>query len=167
MTTIPSKPEIRVAMVPLIEREAQRGVIAAAQLEVQDNAAGLQARNRIALESDVWHSLREPSDPTAKVFESVDQMIDELDATDIDFLSDELSALMDYASPAIDGISEEQLNSLKKAFGETDWSALTGWQWAALKLACQALFPNLLRVKSLGSTSTESSMERSASGEST
>ena len=166
-TTIPSKPEIRCSMVPLLEREAQRGVIRAAQLDVQDNAAGLQARNRAALESDVWHSLREPSDPATKVFETVEQMVDELDATDIDFLSDELSALMDYASPAIDGFSQEQLDDLKKAFGETDWSALTGWQWAALKLACQALFPNLLRARSLTSTSTESATTRNANDEST
>lgn len=164
---IPSMQGIRVCQVPLLEKEAQAGVIRAASLDVIDNAAGMQARNRAAIESDVWHSLREPGDPETKVFATVDEMVEQLQTTDIDYLADNLATLMDYASPSIDGLSDKDLNDLKKAFGETDWSALTGRQWAAVKLCCQALFPNLLRAKSLGSISTESSTEMNESGAST
>jgi hypothetical protein len=165
--TIPSMPEIRCVMIPLLEKESQAGIVRAAALEVIDNAAGIQARDRVCIESDIWHALREPDDHDKRVFESIDDMLEALDATDISVLADELAALMDYASPAIDGMTDEQLDELKKAFGETDWSALTGRRWALVKMACQALFPDLLRVKSLGSTSTDSSTERSESGAST
>lgn len=164
---IPSKPGVRAWMVPLTEAESQIGVIRAAGLDVLDNMAGMQARNRAAIESDVWHSLREPGDVDLKVFENIEDMVEELDPTDIDFLADTLATLMDYASPSIDGMSDEELNDLKKAFGETDWSGLTGRQWAAVKVACQALFPDLLRAKSLGTTSTESLTETKENGAST
>lgn len=166
---IPSMSGVRVWMVPLTEGEAQAGVIRAAMINVPDNAAGLQARNRAAIESDVFHSIREPGNIDKRVFESIEDMTaaDGLTSTDIDLLADNLAALMDYASPAIDGITDEKLDELKKAFGETDWSALTGRQWAVLKLACQALFPEILMVRSLGSTSTESSITKNENGEST
>jgi hypothetical protein len=155
MTDIPSMPGIRCAQVPLTEAEASAGVIRAAALEVIDNQAGLQARNRAAIESDVWYSLREPDHLDAKVFASVEEMVESLVPTDIEYLADNLSALMDYASPAIDGLTDEGLAELKKAFGEIDWNALTGRQWAAVKQACQALFPALLLAKLRGSTSIE------------
>lgn len=164
---IPSKQGVRAAQVPLTERESQAGLIRAAALEVQDNAAGLQARNRAAIESDVWNSLREPDNPDAKVFTSIDEMTDELEGSDIDYLADNLMLLMSYASPSIDGLSDAQLDDLKKAFGETDWSALTGQRWAALKLACSTLFPELLLVKSRGTGSTELLTTRSENDEST
>jgi hypothetical protein len=165
--TIPSMPEIRCVIIPLTESESQAGIIRAAALDVLDNAAGIQARDRICIESDVWHALREPDDFTQRVFGSIDDMLEELDATDISVLADELAALMDYASPAIDGLTDEQLDELKKAFGETDWNGLTGRRWALVKMACQALFPDLLRVKSLGSTSTESSTGKNENAKST
>lgn len=165
--TIPSMPSIRVQLVPLTEGESQAGIVLAAQLEVQDNAAGFHARNRIALQSDIFHAAREPGDLGIKVFESMEEMVEQLDGTDIDHLADNLAILMDYASPAIDGLSNEDLDDLKKAFGETDWSVLSGRQWAAVKLACQALFPDLLRVKSLGTSSIASATETNGNGEST
>jgi hypothetical protein len=166
---IPSMPGLRVAQVPLLEFESQAGVIRAASLDVPDNAAGIQARNRVAIESDVWHSLRDPDDATRKVFDSVDDMIGEggLEPSDIDYLADSLMLLMDYASPAIDGISEKVLDDLKKAFGETDLSGLTGRRWAAVKLCISVLFPELLRARLLGSGSTDSSTLTSESEEST
>jgi hypothetical protein len=92
-------PEIRVAMVPLSERETQMGMIHGASLDVPDNSAGLQARNRAVAHSDLWNSLRDPSDLNAKVFSSVDELIDELAPEEIDHLLDHLAALMDYSSP--------------------------------------------------------------------
>lgn len=165
--TIPSMPHIRVALVPLTEGESQAGIVLAAQLDVMDNSAGFHARNRIALQSDIFHAAREMGDLSIKVFESMDEMIGLLDGSDIDVLADNLAVLMDYASPSVDGLSNEDLDALKKAFGETDWSALSGRQWAALKLACQALFPDLLRARSLGTSSIDSVTETSDRDEST
>lgn len=167
IVSIPSMPEIRVAQVPLTERESQAGIIRASLLEVQDNAAGLQARNRAAIESDVWNSLREPANPQTKVFDSIEDMTDQVQASDIDHLADNLMLLMSYASPAIDGLTDKELEELKKAFGETDWSALTGKRWAAVKLCVSTLFPELLQVRSLGSSLTESSTTTNENGEST
>lgn len=166
---IPSMPGVRAVQVPLLEREAQAGIIRAADIDVPDNSAGLQARNRIAIESDVWHSLREIDDPSKHVFESIDEMVGEegLDPGDIDHLADNLRILMDYSSPALDGFSDKELDDLKKVFAETDWSALTGKRWAALKLCVSILFPELLQARSLGTGSTGSSTPTSDEAAST
>jgi hypothetical protein len=167
MVDIPSMPEVRAAQVPLTEAEAQKGVVLAAGADVNDNAAGLQVRNRIAVASDVWHSLREPGDPEKRIFSTIEEMQEALSPSDIDYLADHLIILSEYASPSIDGISEEQLSELKKDFVETDWSALTGRRWAALKLAISTLFPELLQVRSRGGGSTDSSTPTSENVEST
>lgn len=158
---------IRFAQVPLTEAETQQGVMLAAGLDVQENMAGYTARNRAAQVSDVWHSLRDPHDLSQKAFESIEEMVAELEPTDIDLAVDGLSILMDYASPSIDGLSDEVLDDLKVAFAETDWSALSGRRWAAVKLCCQHLLPELLQAKLSGSTSTESSTTRTDDTEST
>jgi len=163
---IPSMNGIRVALVPLIEAESQRGMMRAAELEVPDNVAGIQLRNRAALESDVYHAMRDPENIDKQLFESVDTMVEELEPSDIDALADHLMTLMEYASPSIDGLSEEDLLDLKKGFAEIDLSVLTGQQWAAVKLCFQALLPNLLAVKLRGTLSTDSSMLMSENDES-
>jgi hypothetical protein len=167
LVPIPSMEGIRAAMVPLSEAEAQAGLIAAAALNAEDNAAGLQARNRIAIQHDVWHSLREPDDTSQRIWPTVEEMVGDLAPGDVDNLHDQLSLLMDYASPAIDGVTDEELNDLKKAFGEIDLSALTGRRWAAVKLCVSNLFPELLLVRSLGSTSTDNVTETKEKGAST
>jgi hypothetical protein len=164
---IPSMPGIGACLVPLTEAEAQRGIVAAADLDVNDNQAGMMARERAATISDIWHALREPGDPDQRVFETPEDMTATLKPTDIDHLADTLVTLQDYASPSVDGMSEEELDDLKKAFGETDWSALTGRRWAAMKLCCSILFPELLAVKLRGFSSIDSSTPTNESGEST
>lgn len=154
--TVPSKTDVRVALVPLTEAETQQGVIAAASLEVVDNAAGLAARNRMALHHDLWRAMRDPQDPQQLAFDSPTEMTELLTPDDIDFFSDHLTTLMDYASPSVDGLSEKDLDDLKKAFAEIDLNVLTGRQWAAVKLCFQALLPELLQAKLFGSISTES-----------
>lgn len=155
MVEIPSMVGIRVAIVPLTEGESQKGMARAADLDVADNIAGVQMRNRAAMESDVWHAVRDPEDISNKLFESVEIMVSELEPSDIDALMDKLTTLMEYASPSIDGLSNEDLNDLKKAFGQIDLSELTGQSWAATKLCFQTLLPDLLLVKLRGSSSIE------------
>lgn len=153
--------------VPLSEAEVQMGLVAAVTLDVPDNEASLMLRNRVAAQNDVWHSLRDPADILVKAFESIDEMLSTLEPTDIDLAIDHLATLMDYSSPSIDGISEEVLDDLKADFARTDWSELSGRRWAAVKLCCQVLIPELLQARLRGSTSTPSSTSTSEESEST
>jgi len=164
---LPSNSEIHFWMVPLTEAEQQMGVIHAATIDVLDNAAGIATRNRAAMQSDVFHSLREPGNIEQRAFQSIEEMTSLLEPSNVDHCINTLTMLMEYASPSVDGLTDEELSDLKNAFGETDWSALTGRQWAVVKLCCQVLFPELLEVKLRGSSSTESSTEKNGSSEST
>jgi hypothetical protein len=156
MVTLMAHPEVRLAMVPLVERETQAGVLYAAGLGYPDNASGLNASNRAVVHSDLWHALRDPDDFAAKAFPSIEAMTDELAPEEIDNLADELMALMDYASPTADGISEEQLVVLKKAFATIEWSGLSGRRWALLKMCLSTFAPELLAASLSGSGSTDS-----------
>lgn len=158
---------IRVVMVPLNEAEAQQGVLAAAALDVPDNQAGFSARTRVAQQTDVWLAMRDPANTDSPLFASVEEMTEELDPRDIDYASDFLAVLMDYASPEMDGITPEMLAELEKGWAAIRWSELTGQQWAAVKLASLTLFPELLQARLSGSTSTESSTERNDDDSST
>lgn len=164
---VPSLEGIRIAMVPLTEAESQQSLIYAASLDVLDNAAGLQARNRVTVQMDVWNACRDPEDVAKKVWPSMEEMTKDLEAQDIDWLFDQLTTLMDYASPAIDGINEEDLADLKNSFALIDWNALTGRRWSALKLCLSILSPELLTAKSLSSISTTKSTTTRESDEST
>lgn len=164
---IPSMDGIGACLVPLTEAESQLGIVAAADLNVNDNQAGMMARERAATISDIWHALREPGDTSMKVFETPEDMAATLKPTDIDYLADKLVLLQDYASPSLDGMTEEELNDLKKAFAETDWSELTGRRWAAVKLCCSTLFPELLAAKLRGYSSIDSATTTSEKDAST
>lgn len=158
---------VRVAQVPLTEAEVQQGLMAAAMLEIPDNMAGYTARNRASQTSDVWLSMREPDNLTELVFGSVDEMCDTLEPTDIDLAVDSLAVMMDYASPALDGLDEKAVEDLKKDFAAMDWSELSGRRWAAVKLCCQILVPELLQAKLSGFSSTASLTTTSDESEST
>jgi len=167
LVDLPAHPEIRVALVPLSERETQMGMIHGASLDVPDNSAGLQARNRAVAHCDLWNAMRDPADLNAKVFSSIDELVDELAPEEIDTLLDHLSALMDYSSPYGDGLTDELLETLKKASEAIEWNGLTGRRWAVVKLYLSVMSPELLQVSLYGSGSTESSTEKNGSDEST
>lgn len=160
-------PEVRVAMVPLVERETQASVIYAASLGYPDNAAGLQATNRAIVVHDVWQALRDPNNLDAKAFPTLEGMVDELAPEEIDHLGDFLVTLMDYASPALDGLTDEQLVVLKKASEKIDLSGLSGRRWAVTKLWLSVMSPELLAASLSGSGSTDSLTSTSGSDEST
>jgi hypothetical protein len=164
---IPSMAGVRVMMVPLSERETQLSVIYASQLPVDDNQAGVNARNRACVQHDVWQATREPGNLSTHLWENVDSMLDELEPEDVDALADALVTLMDYASPAIDGISEEELDNLKKASDQIRWNGLTGRRWAVVKLYLSVMSPELLAASFSGSISTAKSTTTSESEEST
>ena len=158
---------IQVALVPLTEAESTQGLIRAASIDVPDNIPGAQLRARAATTSDIWHAMRDPADITQKAFESIEDMTATLEPSDIDTMIDELSVLMDYASPTLDGLSEEELDNLKKAFVLIDWSALTGRRWSALRLCLSLLLPELLQARFSSTTSTSSLTTTNGNDEST
>lgn len=166
-TQLPAHPEIRVAVVPLTERETQQGMLYAASIDVSDNSAGINARNRAAIHSDVWNALRDPGNIDAKVFASIEEMVVELEPFEIDHLADILTVLMDYASPASDGLTDKHLEALKKASETIGWNGLYGRRWAVVKLYLSVMSPELLAASLSGDGSTNSSTEKNASDEST
>lgn len=167
MVTIPSMPEVRLAIVPLNEAESVNSTLQAANMDVADNLIGLQLRQRTAAAWDVWQASREPDDLTRKVWASVDEMRAELDPADIDAIFDELTVLMDYASPKLENLSAKDIEELKNSFVLIDWNELSGRHWSALKLCLSLLLPELLAVRLSSTTSTPSSTATSENGEST
>jgi len=168
-TEIPSMAEagIRIGLVPLTEQESQQGLVAAAALDVPDNYAGINARNRLAAQCDVWNASRLIEDPSQKIWQSVEQMVEELQPSDIDFLFDKLTLLQDFASPAFDKLSDKQVDDLKKAFVELDWKGLSGRPANALAMCISILLPELLQGSNSSTGSTFSSMQTNESEEST
>jgi hypothetical protein len=134
---------VRVALVPLTEKEAQMGLMASANVEVIDNAAGLNLRDRVAVEWDVWNACRLPDDTTKKVWASVDEMVEDLQSSDIDWLFDQLTLLEAYQSPSLVNMTQAQVDELKKAFVTIEWRELTGRQANALALCIFTLLPTL------------------------
>jgi hypothetical protein len=165
--------QVRLAQVVLTEAEVQQGIIAAISAkdsdgnDLPDSMVAMTLRNRIAGVSDAWHSLRVPDHLDEHAFESIEQMVETLPPNEVDMVIDQLAAMMDYASPSIDGLTDKDLDDLKKDFVAVDWSGLTGPRWAAVKQCCQILLPDLLQAKLSGSSSTDSSTPTSASDEST
>lgn len=167
MVPIPSNESVRLALVPLTEAESMQGMIRAATVEAPDNIVGARIREREAMLSDIWLALRDPDNPSERAFDSIREMTETLEPNDIDHMIDQLSILMDYASPTLDGISDEELDNLKKAFVLIDWRGLTGRRWSALRLCLSLLLPELLQVRYSSTISTASSMERNVNDEST
>jgi hypothetical protein len=166
---IPSIPDSRVCLVPLNEAELTLGLeYAAAKGDSSpDSFSGIQVRSRHAIHSDIWHAAREPSDIHTRVFESIEEMVEQLDPADIDYLNMHLAALMNNASPAMDGLSVDDLDFLGEAWRKITLSELTGRQWAAAKVSLSILLPELLRGRLSGRTSTDGSTTTSESAEST
>jgi hypothetical protein len=164
---IPSMEGIRVALVPLTEAEETRSTVAAVGLDVGENLAGLRLRDRTRMQWNLWQALRDPADLGRPLYENVEAMTRELEVYDIEYLSLQLTTLMEYASPALDGFSTELLEDLKKVLLETDWSELTGRRWAAVKVCLSVLFNELLQGRSLSSFSTVGSTTMSENDEST
>lgn len=127
--TLPSNSEIRFAIVPLIEREYQFCLESVAAMDIPDNAYGVELRDRQLQLHTLWMALRNPDNPMERVFESVEDMLDEelgLEPTDVNHLIEMYQREVDFSSPALEGLTEEQVQELKKALLTIDWNALSG-----------------------------------------
>lgn len=131
-----SNPDVRIALVPLTEAEYQQALEAAAMIDIPDNAYGIEVRDRTAQVHSLYHAIREPGDPSKKVFSSVESMLDPengLEPIDINYLAEYYNRMIDFSSPTLEGLSDEQLDELKKALVTIDWSALSGKPWWHLR----------------------------------
>jgi len=162
-----TNPEIRVALVPLTEAEYHIGLKAAMDLPAPDNQTGMIYRDRWQQVTDLWNALREPHNPNQRVYESVEQMVAALEHTDINYLSDMYLRMVEDSSPALDGVTEEQIEELKKACLTIDWSVLSGRAWWHLKAFLSSLTPEQLQVKLPGSLSTQNLTPTNESSEPT
>lgn len=134
--SLKSNPEIRLAMVPLLEREYQMALEAAASYDVADNSYGTELRDRVLQVHTLFYALREPDNVESKAFPDMDAMLDPevgLEPVDVNYLLDYYQRMVDFSSPAMDGLNDEALDELKKAFVTIDWSVLSGKPWWHLK----------------------------------
>jgi hypothetical protein len=102
-------------------------------------------------------AIREEDDLTKRVYSDTDEMLEDLEVSDIDALIDGYNEMMAQASPSLEGIPQEEMDELKKILQTMDWNALSGRSWYAAKRFLSTISPELLQVNSHGSTSTNSS----------
>jgi len=165
--TLISDPEQRLCIVPLTEAQYRRVLAKVADLPAQDNLAGVSMRDRAQVNEILVHAIREENDLTQRVFQSIEEMTEILEVTDIDQLSDAYSEMMEKSSPSLDMIPQHEIENVKKALQTMDWNALSGRSWYALKRFLSTIMPSPLLDNFAGSISTNSLTTTSESGEST
>jgi|SRR5580765_228571 hypothetical protein len=151
-----SDPEIRLCIVPLTEADYLQALEKVRDVDAPDNLAGMAIRDRIQAQEIVARSIREESDLSQRVYNSTEEMAEELEVADVDELWDRYLEMSQKSSPALDGIPEEEFENLKKTLQTMDWSELSGRSWYAAKRFLMSITPELLQGNSPGSTSTNS-----------
>jgi hypothetical protein len=152
-----SDPAIRFAVVPLTEGEYEQCLEIVASLTVEDNVAGFALRDRRQAQEILIRAIREEKDLTQRVYDSIDEMMETLEVTDIDQLIDEYNEMTEQSNPRADGIPPEEFEHLKKVLWEMDWNEFSGRSWYALKRFLGLIMPELQRDNLLGSISTKQS----------
>lgn len=154
--TLPSDPEMRMAIVPLSEAEYRKALNKVYELKLNDDLAGLAVRDRRQSLEILLYSIREPDDLTQTVYSDVESLMDDLEVVDTDELIDRYNEMVEKSSPSLDAIPGEELDAVKKVLQTMDWNELSGRSWFALKRFLSTISDLQLRVNSVGSTSTPS-----------
>lgn len=160
---LPSDPEMRIAIVPLTEAEYWKVLNEINELNLPDDLAGLQIKDRVRAQQTLVWAIRESDDLTKRVYtdtpeqSAVEAMLEDLDVGDVDEIIDRYNEMVDKSSPSLDGLPPEELERVKKVLQETDWNALSGSSWYALKRFLSTISPQLQQGNSPGSTSTSKS----------
>lgn len=157
VVTLLSDPEMKLFIVPLTEADYKQVIEKVAELNLIDNLAGAQVRDRTQAQEILVRAIREENDLTQHVFEDVDEMMATLEVQDVDELIDHYNEMVEKSSPSIDGIPPEEIENVKKALQTMDWSELSGRSWYALKRFLSTIMPAPLLVNWPGSTLTNSS----------
>lgn len=166
---------VQVALVPLTEAELMQSLQYALKIEIGEDSQRVDPvyeqsiRDRAQMQYSLMCAIRVPG-TLDRVYESVELMLDEeygLDADDINFLAEVYDRLMDDSSPQLEGLTEEQLENLKKAFAALDLNALSGKAWWHTKGLFQSLTAQQLTDSWRGLISTYWSMKKNDESEST
>lgn len=171
--SLPSDPEIRVAIVPLTEAEYLKVLNEVNEIQMGDDLAGVTVKDRVTAQQTLVWAIREPEDLTERVYvdndeaTAMDQLLETLDVGDIDEIIDRYNEMIEQASPSLDGIPDEELENLKKALQQMDWNALSGGAWYAAKRFLSRITPSPLLDNSPGFMYSNSSTSTSESSEST
>lgn len=151
---LPSDPEIRLAIVPLTEAQYKQVLAKVGNTEAQNTMAGMSLLDRTQAQEICARAVRQEDDLTKTLWSSAEEMMEVLDVTDIDEIIDRYNEMVEKSSPSIDGIPPNEIEALKKALQQMDWSGLSGRQWYAAKRFLSEIF-HLLPPDSLrGFTST-------------
>lgn len=147
---VPSSPEVRVALIPLLEGEYDECMRAVAALDVPETIAGASVMDRHEKREVIVRASRDTSDYTKRAFKSVDQMMEVLEPEDVNFLYEAYLDMVREISPAVDELDDEEIELLKKVFEEMPWKDLSGKQVYALTRFLSRLAPEQLMGKILG-----------------
>jgi len=154
---LPSDPEIRLHIVPLTEAEYLNALENVRDVRANDDLAGIAIRERVQAQEILVCAIREPDDLSVRVYDSKDEMMEDLEVGDVDELIDGYNEMIAKSSPSLDGIPPEEIEHVKKVLLEMDWNALSGRSWYAAKRFLSTLSLAQLLANSPGSTSTKSS----------
>jgi hypothetical protein len=165
--SLPSDPEIRLCIVPLTEADYLQVLEKVRDTVASDDLPGMAVRDRVQAQELVLRTVREEDDLSIRVYESVGDMLEDLEVADIDEIYDKYVEMTQKSSPSIDGIPESELDEIKKLLQAMDWSVLSGRSWYAMKRFLSTITPSPLLDNSPGFSSTNSSITTSESGKST
>ena len=151
---LPSDSEIRVCIVPLTEADYRQVLQKVASLNTPDDLAGIQMKDRVQAQEILVRAIREENDLTKRVYDDVNDMLEDFTIYDVDHVVDAYNEMVEQASPSLDQIPPEELEALKKTLQAMDWNALSGSAWYAAKRFLSRITPSPLLDKYAGSFST-------------
>lgn len=154
--TLPSDPEIRLAIVPLTEADYRNVLQKVAKLGVADDLAGVQMKDRVQASEICVRAIREEHDLQQRVYDDVSEMEADLEIQDIDHIIDCYNEMVAQSSPSLEQLPPEEFEALKKALAEMDWNDLSGSAWYAARRFLSRIMPSPLLDKSPGFSSTPS-----------
>lgn len=128
-----SDQEVRVALVPLLEKEYDQCMRAVANMIVPDNVAGAGLMDRQEKREILVRAIRDPSDYSKRMFRDVDDMMDYLEPVDINHVYDAYVEMAMAISPHVADLSDEEIDFLKQLFVDFQWKGLSGKQAYALR----------------------------------
>jgi hypothetical protein len=150
---LPSDEEIRVALVPLTEAEYIQVLQLVSRLEAMDTMAGMTFQTRVQSEEVLVRSIRDPQNLETRLFDSVADMTENFEVSDIDYLVEEYNSMTEKSNPAIEQISQDEFEQLKKVLVKMDWNDLSGRSWYAAKRFLGALITEGLLTDNLPGSS--------------
>lgn len=152
ITSLPSDNEIRVAIVPLLEKEYDMCMLAVAAMNVPDNVAGAGILDRHEKLEVLIRSIRNPNNLMERIFDNVEELMELVEPPDVNTLYDDYVEMASNISPHVVELGEDEIDFLKQLFGTLQLKGLSGKQLYALRRFISTLSPMQLTDNLLGSS---------------